>query len=389
MKIGLDGNEANIQNRVGSGKYAYELIWQLANLANYSSSERSESRSSDKQSSRQARTITNFVVYLKQKPLGDLPPASKNFKYKVFGPKFLWTQFALPLHLTFGKRPDLFFSMSHYGPRFSPVPYVITIFDLSYLHYPELFKKDDLYQLTNWTKYSIKGAKHIFAISKSTKDDIVKNYGVDPNKVAVTYIGYDQKLFKLQQKDKVEKVKGVYKISGDYIIFVGTLQPRKNLERLIESFSQLTHHLQLVIVGKKGWLYDSIFQKVKDLDLEKRVIFTDYVPGVNLPALISGAKAYVLPSLWEGFGIPVIEAQACGIPVVISNVSSLPEVVGDSGILIDPEKTDSIANGIKKSLDVKTRTDLVKKGLENVKRFSWEKCAKETLKVLEKVATKP
>ena len=111
------------------------LIWQFANLAKYSSSERSESRSSNKKNSRQARTITNFVIYLKQKPLGDLPGESANFKYKVFGPKFLWTQFALPLRLTFGKRPDLFFSMSHYGPRFSPVPYVVTIFDLSYLHY--------------------------------------------------------------------------------------------------------------------------------------------------------------------------------------------------------------------------------------------------------------
>src|SRR3990167_11343931 len=198
MKIGLDGNEANIENRVGSGKYAFELIKQFANLAKYSSSERSESRSSNKKNSRQARTITNFVIYLKQKPLGDLPDESANFKYKVFGPKFLWTQFALPIHLTFGRRPDIFFSMSHYGPRFSPVPYVVTIFDLSYIHYPGLFNKRDLYQLTNWTKYSIKSAKHLFTISKSTKDDIVKNYGIDPTKITVTYIGYDKNLFKPQ-----------------------------------------------------------------------------------------------------------------------------------------------------------------------------------------------
>src|SRR3989344_6091001 len=365
MKIGLDGNEANIENRVGSGKYVYELIKQFSQNKKY-----------------------EFEVFLKQNPLSDLPKESKNFKYKVFGPKLLWTQFTLPMHLTFGKRPDLFFSMSHYGPRFSPVPYVITIFDLSYLHYPELFNKDDLHKLTNWTKYSIKGAKHILARSKSTKDDIVKNYAVDPKKITVTYIGYDKKLFKHQSEEKIQSVKKIYKISGDYIIFVGTLQPRKNLERLIESFFRLTHQLQLVIVGKKGWLYDSIFKKVKDLGIEKKVIFTDYVPDNDLPSLICGAKAYILPSLWEGFGIPVIEAQACGVPVVVSNVSSLPEIVADSGILVDPEKSDSIANGIKKSLDAKTRTDLVKRGFENIKRFSWEKCAKETLEVLEKVATK-
>src|SRR3989337_3914192 len=356
MKIGLDGNEANIENRVGSGKYVYELIKQFSQNKKY-----------------------EFEVFLKQNPLSDLPKESKNFKYKVFGPKFLWTQFALPMHLIFGKRPDLFFSMSHYGPRFSPAAYVITIFDLSYLHYPELFNKDDLHQLTNWTKYSIKSAKHILAISNSTKDDIVKNYDVDPEKITVTYIGYDQELFKPQSKDKIESVKKIYKIKGDYLIFVGTLQPRKNIVKLIEAFEKITHPLQLVIVGKKGWLYDSIFKKVKDLDIEKKVIFTDYVPGSDLPPLICGAKAYVLPSLWEGFGISVIEAQACGVPVVASNVSSLPEIVADSGILVDPEKTDSIVDGIKKSLDAKTRTDLVKRGFENIKRFSWEKCAKATL----------
>ncbi|OGD89936.1 hypothetical protein A3D07_04395 [Candidatus Curtissbacteria bacterium RIFCSPHIGHO2_02_FULL_42_15] len=395
MKIGLDGNEANIENRVGSGKYARELIKQFANLANYSSSERSESRSFAKKSSRpalpagrRARTIANLVVYLKQKPLADLPKESKNFKYKVFGPGFLWTQFALPVHLTFGRRPDIFFSMSHYGPRFSPVPYVITIFDLSYLHYPGLFKKEDLHKLTNWTKYSIKGAKHILAISESTKDDIVKNYDVDPTKITVTYIGYDQKLFKPQSKERIERVKRTYKIKGDYVIFVGTLQPRKNIERLIEAFAQLVRQLQLVIVGKKGWMYDSFFIKVKDLDIKERVIFTDYVPDNDLPALISGAKTYVLPSLWEGFGIPIVEAQACGVPVVVSNVSSLPEIVAESGILVNPNDVNSIVHGIKKSRDEKTRTDLVEKGFENIKRFSWEKCAEETLEVLEKVATK-
>ena len=368
MKIGLDGNEANIEYRVGSGKYVYELIKQFSQNKKY-----------------------EFEVFLKQNPLSDFPKESKNFKYKVFGPKFLWTQFALPMHLIFGKRPDLFFSMSHYGPRFSPAAYVITIFDLSYLHYPELFRKNDLYQLTNWTKHSIKGAKHIFAISKSTKGDIIKNYGVDPSKITVTYIGYDKNLFKPQPKEKIQKVKKKYKVSGDYIIFVGTLQPRKNIEGLLKAFSNLKSdigNLKLVIVGCKGWLYDSIFEKVKSLRLEAKVIFTGYVTDSDLPALISGAKAYVLPSLWEGFGIPVIEAQACGVPVVVSNISSLPEILADSGILVDPQKTDSIAEGIKKALNEKMRTDLVKKGFENIKRFSWEKCAKETLQVLEKVATK-
>src|SRR3972149_7961655 len=358
MIIGVDGNEANVKNRVGSGKYAYELLQQFAKISSYSSSDlvRLGSREASlKVSSRQARTI-KFLIHLKQPPLPDLPKESENFKYKVFGPKKLWTQFALPINLMFGRRPDVFFSMAHYGPRFSKVPYVVTIHDLSYLHYPELFKKSDLLQLRSWTKYSVQNATHIIAVSQTTKDDIVKNYHVDPAKITVTYEGYDQSRIKPQSESQINRMKKKYQIDGNYIIFVGTLQPRKNLERLIEAFEKLTRNqkpetrnLQLVIVGKRGWMYDQIFEQIKSLNLGQKVIFTDYVPNNDLSALISGSLAYVLPSLWEGFGIPVIEAQACGVPVVVSNISSLPEILADSGILVDPQKTDSIAEGIKKA----------------------------------------
>ena len=368
MVIGIDGNEANVKNRVGSGQYAFELLKQFAK-----------------------KKTNDFTVYLKEPPLSDLPKETENFECKTFGPKKFWTQFALPIKLTLGQKPDVFFSMAHYGPRYSKVPYVVTIHDLSYLHYPEMFKKDDLMQLTSWSKYSIEKSAHIIVPSKSTKDDIIKNYKVSPSKITVTYEGYDRDRFKPQSKSSVDKIKKQYRIDADYIIFVGTLQPRKNLERLIEAFAKLTPgvlsgNLSLVIAGKKGWLYDSIFDKVKQLSLEGRVIFTDFVPDEDLPALISGAKLYVNPSLWEGFGIPVIEAQACGVPVVASNTSSLPEIVGDSAIMINPQNTDSIATGIKKALDPKTRSDLVKRGFENIKRFSWATCARQTLKVLETAA---
>lgn len=374
MNIGLDGNEANVKNRVGSGVYAYQLLLEFSK-----------------------NTKHKFIVYLKEKLLADMPSETDDFKYKVFGPKKMWTQFALPLKLTFGIKPNVFFSMGHYGPRFSGVPYVVTIHDLSYLYFPELFNKNDLYQLTNWSKYSINNSKHIIAVSNKTKEDILKNYKVSSSKVSVTHEGYDENRFKPQSKQAVEKIKTKYKIVGDYVIFVGTLQPRKNIERLIEAFSQvigasgsqvignkIPDNLKLVVVGKKGWLYEPIFQKVKDLKLQDKIIFTDFVPDNDLPYLISGAKLYVLPSLWEGFGIPVIEAQACGVPTIVSNVSSLPEIVGDSAILIDTESPKSIASAIEKILsNEKTRADLIRKGFENIKRFSWQKCAQETLKVLE------
>lgn len=386
MQIGIDGNEANVKNRVGTGEYALELLGQFAKNKSH-----------------------HFSIYLKEDPIGDLPKETANFKYQVIGPKNFWTQFALPISLTFGKKPDVFFSMAHYGPRFSSVPYVVTIHDLSYLHFPQLFKKNDLYQLTNWSKYSILNSAHVIAPSNSTKDDILKNYHVKSSKVTVTYEGYDKNRFKPQPKAKITQVLKKYKIAGDYLIFVGTLQPRKNIERLIEAFASIAHssqfivnssnnsvnrerstqNFQLVIVGKLGWLYGSIFAKVKALGITKNVVFTDFVPDADIPGLISGAKVYINPSLWEGFGIPVIEAQACGVPVVASNTSSLPEIVGDSAIQVDPESVQSIAKGIEKVLtSEKTSSDLVKKGLVNAKRFSWQECAQKTLAVLEKTAQK-
>jgi len=369
MIIGIDANEANIINRVGSGVYAYELLKQFSNYKKH-----------------------EFLIYLKEKPLHDLPKETANFNYKVFGPKKFWTRIALPLKLATGPKIDIFFTLGHYGPRFSKIPYAITIFDLSYLHFPELFKKSDLYQLVNWSKHSILNSRHIFTISQSSKKDIIKNYNVNPSKITVTYPGYDTKRFKPQQTSKITRVKKKYKVNTDYIIFVGTLQPRKNIERLIDAFAsivhsqQLTVNLSLVIVGKKGWMYESIFNKVEQLGLDQNVIFTDYVSDDDLSALISGAKAYVLPSLWEGFGIPVIEAQACGVPVVVSNVSSMPEIVGDSAILVNPKSVDAIAEGIRKVLtSPKTSSDFAAKGFNNIKRFSWQTCADQTLKVLAQI----
>lgn len=363
MIIGLDGNEANVKNRVGSGQYAYAMLCEFAKNKNH-----------------------RFTVFLKDKPLSDLPKESEHFHYKIFGPKKLWTQIALPISLTISPKIDLFMSLGHYGPRFSRVPYIVTIFDLSFLHFPDLFNKDDLYQLTNWSKYSIKNSKHVITISNASKKDIQKSYSIEPSKVSVTHMGYNKSIFKPQTKSKIDQAKSKYKVVGDYIIFVGTLQPRKNISKLLEAHAKIgkKNNLSLVIVGKKGWMYDEIFNKVKNLKLEKSVIFTDFVPDADLPQLISGATAYVLPSLFEGFGIPVIEAQACGTPVVVSNTSSLPEVVRESGVLVDPESVESIAEGIEKIIkNPNLASTLSKNGLKNVNRFSWEKCAQQTLIIAE------
>jgi glycosyltransferase involved in cell wall biosynthesis len=368
MTIGIDGNEANIEHKVGIGEYAYELLRQFYNFQ---------------------LPISNFQfrIYLKNKPLPDMPKEKEGWNYKVIGPKKMWTQFALPFNLLLdSKRPDVFFSPSHYAPRFFPGPTAISIMDLSYTHFPELFTKHDLYQLVNWTKYSAKNARKIFTISNFSRDDIIKTYRKSPKDVVTIYLGIKPVLGKYQVLS-MEDLKKKFGISKPYILFVGTLQPRKNIAKLIEAFSLLKNKdTQLVIVGKKGWLWEEILAAPKKFNIEDRVKFLDFVGNEDLPSLYKNALCFVLPSLYEGFGLPVLEAMKFGCPTVISDVSSLPEVGGDASLYFDPQSVDDIAQKLNTVIsDEKLRAEMVEKGYNQIKKFSWEKTAKETLKVLEEL----
>lgn len=378
MQIGIDGNEANVTQRVGSNVYAFQVLRQLHRF----------------------EEDIDWRVYLKRPPLSDMPLPDKHWEYRVFGPSMLWTRWRLPLKLYLEKdKPDLFFSPGHYAPWFCPRPLVMTIMDLAFLRYPKDFRQQDLHQLKFWTEHSVGQATHLLAISEATKRDIVSLYGIDERKITVTYPGYDKERFKMSDlgfKNRAgKKIKEQYGIKGKYLIYVGTLQPRKNVARLIEAFALIRPRfgespgLSLVIVGKKGWLYDDMFQTVQRLGVQDRVIFTGYVPDKEIPMLISQAEAYVLPSLYEGFGIPVVEAMACGVPVVVSQVSSLPELAGKAGVYIkDPQSVSQISEALVKVLELPQgkKQTLVATGLEQVKQFSWEKCGKVTLSILLGVA---
>ncbi len=359
MKIGIDGNEANVEKRVGIGEYAYELLKEFKQFSSPN---------------------LQFTIYLKSSPLNDLPKEDQNWKYRIVRPKKLWTQIGLPLDLFLHwPRPDVFFSPSHYAPRLSPVPTAISIMDLSYTHFPGLFRKKDLYQLVNWTKYSAKNARKIFTISLASKNDIIKEYKLRSDKIVVTYPGIKQISSNKYQVTSMDK---------PFILFVGTLQPRKNIVRLIEAFSKLKDkRIKLVIVGKKGWLYEDILEAPLKFNVKERVQFMDFVKDEDMPSLYKNALCFVLPSLYEGFGLPVLEAMKYGCPVVISNVSSLPEAGGDAALYVDPKNVDDIGSKLEKVItDSNLRSEMVKKGYEQVKKFSWEKTAKETLKILESIA---
>lgn len=369
MNIGFDANEANVDKRVGSGQYAYEILRHMAELLDQD----------------------QLWIYLKNSPKTDFPQASEQVKYHIFGPKPLWTQLALPFRLNTSKRPNVFFSPAHYAPRFCPVPSVITIHDLSYLKFNDYFLKKDLKQLENWTKYSVRKAAHIITPSQSAKNDVISYYNYPAGRITAIAHGYDKERFHENLDPlKTKQVLQSYDIISDYILYLGTLQPRKNIERLIEAFELLTRiqnleprTLQLVVAGKKGWLFESIFKKIKEMKVEDRVIFTDYVKDDEVPYFYKGAKLYILPSLYEGFGMPLIEAMACGTVVAGSNVSSIPEVIGP-GLLFNPESVDEIAHTMQKVLQM-PQNDYQQKQKESIsfaKQFSWEKSADKTLQIL-------
>ncbi len=365
MLIGIDASRSVVQERTGTENYSLNLIRHLLAL----------------------QSNHHYRLYFNRPPTYNLQPATCNLRIMPF-PR-LWTHLRLSWEMA-PCPPDLLFVPAHVLPIVHPRRSVVTIHDLGYLYYPEAHRLLDRLYLDLSTRYNARAATHLIADSLATKRDLIEHYSIELNKITVVYPGYEEATFQpVRDGELIETVKVRYDIVGDYILFVGTLQPRKNLTRLIQAFSNLQSpisNIQLVIAGKKGWLYEKIFRQVEERGLEGRVVFTAYVPETDLPALLSGARLFVFPSLYEGFGLPVLEALACGTPVVCSNVSSLPEVAGDAAVLVDPLDVEEMTAAIERVLgDEKLRAGLIERGFEKAKKFSWEKCAHETLGVLESV----
>ncbi len=359
MIIGVDGNEANVKKRVGVSFYTYNLLWHFQ---------------------KQADANTQFKVFLKNQPLPDMPEKNKYFSYDVVPGRFLWSQIFLPFHLYQKKGIDVFFSPAHYGPRFLNVPLVVTIHDLSYIFYPNEFLKKDLYQLTHWTKYTVSKATKIIAVSNSTKKDLIRVYGLPENKIAVIYNGFEKYTRVKPSKFKIKENK------KPYLLYVGTLQPRKNVGVLLQAFykfNQIYPEFELVIAGKKGWMYEKIFEQIADLGLEDKVYFTDYISDFQLAYLYENAFCLVMPSLYEGFGLPILEAMSFNLPVLSSFSSSLPEIGGEACFYFDPNDVNELVEKlIKLKNNPSLRKELIKKGKERIKHFSWKTCATQTLSVI-------
>jgi glycosyltransferase involved in cell wall biosynthesis len=296
--------------------------------------------------------------------------------------RILWEQLVQPIALR-RAGVDLLHAMAFVGPLAAPCPFVVTIYDLSFLHHPEAFRPWNRWYLRYFSLLSARHARRVIAISESTKRDVVNWLKVAPDRVDVVYCGVDD-MFNPLPAAQVDEFRQRRPLPEHFILFLGTLEPRKNVQTLIRAYARWRKAEagipKLVIAGAKGWYYDQIFAEVESLGLAGEIIFPGYVRQEELPLWYNAADLFVYPSRFEGFGLPVLEAMACGVPVVTTNASSLPEVAGDAALLVAPDSESQLVEAMHRGLGDQTlRQEMIGKGLAQAARFSWELTARRTL----------
>ncbi len=326
----------------------------------------------------------NYVVFTQQNKLFDDKPGITAVSSRLPTEKRLlrifWEQVIWPWQ-AWRRGLRLLHSMAFVTPIMEPCPTVITVYDLSFLHFPERFPPLQRYYLSSQTRRSCRRAKRIITISQSSRQDVHHFFDVPLSRIDVVVPGVDA-VYRPLAETAVSAFRANHGLER-FVLHVGTLQPRKNISVLIEAMARLEDpEVKLVLVGGKGWLYDDIFRQVQTLGLIERVIFTGYVPDDELPLWYNAAELLVFPSLYEGFGLPILEAMACGTPVIASNSSSIPEAVGEAGMLFAPSDVESLVNQMTAVL---TNSDLQNKlcqqGLQHAQTFSWARAGLATAKI--------
>jgi glycosyltransferase involved in cell wall biosynthesis len=279
---------------------------------------------------------------------------------------------------------DLAHGLSYVLPRSRRAKKVLTVYDLTFMLVPQTHPFSRQKFLPDFVKRSVRDADAIIAISESTKRDILSAFSVSEHKITVTHLGVDHSTFNPHSPlEAIESVKRKFSITKDYIFYLGTIEPRKNVDLLLEAFQLVKEStntdFQLVLSGKVGWKVESLMKVIRALVNSGDVIHTGYISEQEAACLYNGASVFVYPSQYEGFGIPAVEAMACGCPVIASNSSSLPEVVGDAGVLVEPNNVEALSEAIFKILhDGDLRRVLKEKGVERAAQFTWERTAKAT-----------
>ncbi len=315
-----------------------------------------------------------------------------NFRVCLVRPHTRYVRIPLSLPLAAWRMGVDLLHVQYVAPPVCPVPFVVTIHDLSFEHLPQFYTPRERWLFQRAIRYTAQRAAKILTVSEYSARDILAMYRVPSDRVVVTPEGVSPHFAPVRESERLQAVRARYGIAREYILSVGSLQPRKNLVRLIQAYIHLRRRdeeveHQLVIVGKKGWLYGDIFRAAQQSPFSRDILFTGYVPEEDLPALYSGATVFVYPSIFEGFGLPVLEAMACGVPVITSHSSSLPEVVGEAALMVNPYDERAIEGALAQLLwDEALRRELSERGLRRARQFSWRRTAELTLRVYEEVA---
>lgn len=360
--IGIDFTAA-LHQSAGIGRYTREMVRALA----------------AQDSTLQYRL---FVADARAVSLPELP--GPNFKWSLtrLSERWLarlWYRLRLPLPIErWTGALDLFHAPDFFLPPVQKrTRTMVTVHDLSFIRQPEMVMPGMTRQLNTWVPRSVERADHVIAVSEATRLDLIELYHTPPEKISVLYHGVTPNFQPVTAPAQLAAVRQKYDLGeSPFILSVGTLHPRKNYRRLIQAVARLKKPLNLVIVGSKGWQYEEIFAEVDRQKLTEQTHFVGFVAEADLPALYSAASLFVYPSLYEGFGLPALEALACGTPVIASNQSALPEVVGQAGLLVDPLAVDDITAAITRLLDdADLRQQLSAAGLRQAARFTWDDMA--------------
>ncbi len=359
MRIGIDARMTHYR-RAGISQYTLQLIEGLA----------------------RCDTDDEFVILQSRKSKEPILERPNFVTRRLYTPSHhRLEQVFLPLEITH-LRMDVLHSTDFIPPFRRNCRSVITVHDLVFLMYPDLLTKESA-RYYGQIDQAVRHTDAIIAVSQATKMDVIRLLGVPEKKITVIYEAASPIFRPLNREEVAERVRERFGLDSDFLLFVSTIEPRKNVPNLLRAFRLLLDNYhpkaKLVLAGEKGWLFQDVFELADKLNLREDALFLGRVSTEELLWLYNGARALVAPSLYEGFGLPPLEAMACGTPVITSNLSALPEVVGDAGVLVDPKDVDALAVAMWRILsDEPLRASLISKGFKRAAVFSWEKAAQET-----------
>ncbi|BAY33761.1 group 1 glycosyl transferase [Nostoc carneum NIES-2107] len=368
LNIGFDAT-AIPSNRVGAGNYIFSLVQSLSKVD----------------------IKNNYYIFAKAEHIQEWRISNPNFHFITVdisskALRLLWEQTGLPLAIK-RWRIEILHSPHYTAPIIKPCKSVVTFCDMTFQLIPEKHRPIQRIFFPLMMSWNAQHADKLIAISESTRQDAIRLLKIEANKIITIPLAAN-KNFRVLPNSDIEQICNRYNLKHKkYIYYVGALEPRKNVPILIEAYAKIAADfidIPLVIVGKKAWMYDEIFERVSSLGLQDRVHFLGHIPEPDLIGLYNGSRVFVYPSIYEGFGLPVLEAMQCGTPVVTTNISSMPEVAGDAAILIAPDDTQGLANALQQLLlDDNLVNQLSQQGLARATKFSWDICAEETRKVYE------